>query len=183
MNEKAELIRHLKRVGPVFLLGPALAFWTIGQGVLAAVLGALALVGFVFGFLTTRRPRLTEEQAFVQYPEADRESLIRSPDGTLTFACPKGFYLGPLRRFVSAERVDERVEAIAYDEASHRIKFQLVIVRRDPRTNGEVETTPAHFVKLPPTLSADDGLNHALRWEKRRWRLRNGELQSLTAAG
>jgi hypothetical protein len=182
VNEKAELIRHLKRVGPVFLLGPAFAFWTIGQGVLAAVLGALALVGFVLGFLTTRRPRLTEEQALVQYPEADRATLIHSPDGTITFACPKGFYLGPLRRYVPVEGTSERVEAIAYDEGGHRLKFQLVVVRRDPRSHAEVETTEAHFVKLPPTLSADEGLNHALRWEKRRWRLRNGEIQSLTAA-
>lgn len=102
---------------------------------------------------------------------ADVDTAIIDVDGALTFACADGIFVGPMLQLVPFDADRIRLESVAWTEDEHALLLQVWRLVRNRRTEREV-ITPVH-VRLPTSVSSDDGLKLALSWNKLAWDVRH----------
>lgn len=174
---RARAMRWLIGVGaPLGVLG----LWSLNRGLALLVAGLGALVSFQLVLTRKIRPSAATgppDDPLAELPDADRATAVHATDGTVTCACAEGFYVGPAGCYFPVDGPRAKVENIAYEETTHRIRFEVWFLE-EVRSRGRVHDVPhreTYFLQLPASLSPEDGLRRAVDWEKRRWQLRFGD--------
>lgn len=99
------------------------------------------------------------------------DTAVTDVDGVLTFACAQGVFAGPELELIPFDADRIRLESVAWKEDEHAVLLQVWRLVEDGRGKREV-ITPVH-IRLPKSMTTEDGLKLALTWNKLAWDVRH----------